>query len=907
MKNYAINIDGCINILNDASTAAKHLTEMLKDDAVTLNEKLKILNRHIIKIVTMKELARFSEFWFKHNSSENVKSLATRLASKNKSDMAVNLLNNIGLSREADTLREEIFKLNKNKDLDKKRLERLNQIDELFLADQSGIRRYLSDDLQVLKRHSDLPISRRIDATNFSWFLTKSYGTKIYGDVLEVGKLRCGKSYRLMHWADLRAKYILTRSLGETVSLGVIDNAVEGIGSFIPTSSPELDLKTVQYFNKEGRWYYPSAFELLSGENNSEIESHRFTSSILGDFGEVIPTPAQAKAIYSPGNIIIDGPAGTGKTTSILQKVRIECAQNGVRADRVLVVAKHDGVKRQFLKLLEENRVNDVRVVSFKEANNERTSAFLNCDTALIAKLKSSAKRLVDEVASIRGELSDFSRDNVTETSPTVYKRDDIFGLKTLRAIDLSDELIRSIEDTRLEHTEWIRLRNMLASRRNHLRQEHLKQQVKEALESVVLKRTEISTTVARGNLVDTLVLSRWSLTLTPADKDRSKELDARLFSINTNYGSNPDAVAIEKQLAHDAIDFLVDVSDSQEEAMLKLLFNNFRFEDSLDHVTKNIDQKVKEDLNELDTTTTEQKEKHNKAFKDSEDVLREFEKQLYSLSNLKAFAGDSERAWVISTYIDKLIDPSLLNFDLMIIDEAQDLDARMIEALAQRARCLMLSGDEAQSENADGLHRWANLITPEFFKDDRLEIHSLKVNFRQSYELGAFNHNFRQALLNRDFEDIRSEYFDNQAGYPHPELKAVSSTSELLDVINELIKFAKESLDEIVPVTVIYGSLGERDALLGALKGLKVESETNRLDSFDYVPDVILVSSSEVAGRSFPVVCFRLESSLPLATTYIRTSRATVKLVMFCDDICVLPPPIVNLHSEGLLNICGY
>jgi len=70
---------------------------------------------------------------------------------------------------------------------------------------------------------------------------------------------------------------------------------------------------------------------------------------------EIIPTGMQGKAIYGEGNYIIDGAAGTGKSTTVLQKIKLLQKQDNISTKKILVLVKNKNIIDEFNDLLSNN------------------------------------------------------------------------------------------------------------------------------------------------------------------------------------------------------------------------------------------------------------------------------------------------------------------------------------------------------------------------------------------------------------------------------------------------------------------------------------------------------------------------------------------------------------------------
>lgn len=213
------------------------------------------------------------------------------------------------------------------------------------------------------KLHQDKPIFHRIKFDETSIYLTKAS----YYD-LATG---CGSQghYRVFPWTDIRAKAFLGFELGQlSPALG----KAQLIGSYLPNAD---DLTEVKYSSFEGKAYYESAKQELSkseADAPSDKEIHtsgqkKIDASNFMAMREIIPTGAQGKAIYGTGNYIIDGAAGTGKSTTVLQKIKLLQLHEKISSDRICIIVKNKQVVEPFQKLLESLQVYDIKIYTQTE------------------------------------------------------------------------------------------------------------------------------------------------------------------------------------------------------------------------------------------------------------------------------------------------------------------------------------------------------------------------------------------------------------------------------------------------------------------------------------------------------------------------------------------------------------
>jgi len=212
----------------------------------------------------------------------------------------------------------------------------------------------LKVDFETFRKHTDTPIFHRLKFDKTSIYLTKS----TFYDLL-VSKNDHGH-YRIFSWDDWRAKKLLGFELGDaSPKLGIVNL----IGHYTPSQN---DLTEVQYISEKGKAYYDSAKDELEGlkDGKRKRQRRKIDSREFMRMGEIIPTGIQGKAICGEGNYIIDGAAGTGKSTTVLQKIRLLNKHNRVPLDRILVLVKNKSVIKEFDGLLKKIGVTGLRITT---------------------------------------------------------------------------------------------------------------------------------------------------------------------------------------------------------------------------------------------------------------------------------------------------------------------------------------------------------------------------------------------------------------------------------------------------------------------------------------------------------------------------------------------------------------
>lgn len=332
------------------------------------------------------------------------------------------------------------------------------------------MKEHLKADYETHQIEKAGPAFHKIGFDEASVYLTKSYFYE--SGIAVTGKNSCG-NYRMFSWTDVRAKAFLGFELGqESPALGIANV----IGSFTPV---EQDICNVKYATNEGKAFYKSARFTLTGEGEESKRPLKIDAEHFMEMKEIIPTGAQGKAIYGEGNYIVDGAAGTGKSTTVLQKLKLLQVQNNVKANQIAIVVKNASVVSKFQKLLFSIGINgistftvDEMVDKFHPDNlaltdnvleemfrlSQSVISFFNtvCDvqklTSFNYELHSEVYvTLIDLVAShkFKVKLDSFIKDCKSLQSDKI-KKGQIFGTKQKEIVEAAEQLTDQLTEKKL-------------------------------------------------------------------------------------------------------------------------------------------------------------------------------------------------------------------------------------------------------------------------------------------------------------------------------------------------------------------------------------------------------------------------------------------------------------------------
>jgi len=674
----------------------------------------------------------------------------------------------------------------------------------------------LKVDFETYQKHPDTPIFHRIRFDSTNVYLTKSKS-----DDLITSKNKYG-NYRVFPWNDLRAKDFLRAELndespniGSHISLG----AVSLIGRYNPTAD---DLTDIQYDTSSGKGFFKSArHELEDGfEIKGSIKEQKINSYEFMRMDEIIPTGAQGKAIYGEGNYIIDGPAGTGKSTTVLQKIKLLQKNEGIDTNRICILVKNEMVVSEFRKLLKSIDIDSLIIVTPREFMSGNFSLKPASDIKAVRnsaiKIQSCFNKLVKE----SGKL--------------------LSG--NIKGLGADDEDISRI----------------LAKN----------QSVNKKISLYKSKRKEF---------VDLVLKNRGKIKTLQSDMDESVGSFSKSISDKLKIKNRK-----EKNRGVGRIRYLFSSMNDEplslgDEAEIRNETNKYKSKES----------------SKLDRLKESHIESQSRASKEVSAIVDGIRSEF--LSHGFSIGWSENEGKLFFHYINKLIGDSNM-FHTIIIDEAQDVSLLDVELTWLLSKNVILTGDELQAENEVGIGCWENLehLKSEFSKEQKLNVFTLRHNFRQTYELGSCSFNYRQLIMGKPFLDISNEYFENQKGFRDPQIAYIDNALNFIELVNDKINLIGEVFTDSIPVVIFY----ENDASLKRLSGILSESKIQYSVDGDKNKPVMFVSLNDIAGRSFPVVLAPLTNNTKENTIYIMLSRAKYDLALFTGA-----DKKINRYIEKLLS----
>lgn len=843
MSNFHLQISGCLNF-NDYSEAINWLSKA-SEQLCTVEYESLIIKLH-------KEFPRIFNRVDFNKYKGNIKSLDER-----KKEIEIALMN--ADYEHAGNIFSAYFTFKTYPEFfdNLTTYRKQNPIKELrssLKKNLSPLEKELQLDIFSYLAHSDKPFYRRVQAGIANFYFTKDYDH----DVTIIKGQQPGFA-RHLHWGHEFSREILSTELGESGSYG----AVTLIGEFTPK---ENDLTNVSYLSLAGRDYFSSATDALTDKNSTlqKIDVENFMMMT-----EVIPTPSQMKAIYAEGNYVIDGPAGTGKSTSLLQKLLILTTQNSVKSEKILVLVKHDGLVGPFKKLLMDMKIQKTHIDSVANFLNQQFGKqFDDVSLAGLDEAESASNDLKEALNTLLN-MNSPSENDIAHLPPSLVDQSlvshafnyycqllrDKERTSSMRSNRVSIVINDAENDFGFDNKviDWLHTENSLDRKFYYLK--GLK------MSPYGIKKTRrLSSEYAEVRKI-----------LTSSDVDRSLLYRSILDNIEKEFISLESAVHGKDHLGTSRS--LGDYIQSKINDALKIYKDDITLE-----LTKKRGEALESDKKLV---------KLNQQISNLNELIKSTKQEIQSLAWGRALIVESDlhrRMVDLSANINSKNDV----YQTIIIDEAQDVPSNYIELVSFYSKQLILAGDEAQKENINGLGKWSNLRDKtNFYPNDVLSIFKLRHNFRQAYELGNLSYNYRQLLLGNPIEDLEADYFENQKGFNIP---SITSMERLNELVVAKLKYISERFVQKFPLVVISSDFYSQEKIKDELiaQGLKVSSggdESSRMD-------VIVLVVNKIAGREFPVVISMLSNSMEDGTIYIILSRAKF-------DLTLIVPPDYHIDAN--------
>lgn len=678
-------------------------------------------------------------------------------------------------------------------------------------------------------------------------------------------------------------------------------------GDFTPH---KRDLINVKYKNTTGKFEFISAKNTLDGVeiveddstsliNTDEFFRLKFNLAGLGD---------QSRALYDTNSAIIDGAAGTGKSTIALQKLKYLYENKNISQNSMSVVVKNKQAIPHFQSLLNSDvlALSEVKLYSVDEFLNN-----FNIDSSIaiekLTSLKDSAESIKREIEKIinlinleniqknfSNLLNNIGRDFFIKSIKFMLEEIENDKDKILQINNLKkniEEINQKLLIEEIDDEEKLEFIDELKAKTRKIEQLS-GESYKKAL-VVIEEDTESLSTAVLNDIVNynydvkelaELEVLLWMKKYINFHINKSKneeQLQATIEEIKTLNSLEDDKLNLEvikKDL--EKIEFYVSESPNDKDLNKKLRELKSKYKKQVSLVKKH-------EL--LPKKQVELEEKITNTFSVEASEKRQYIKVMQKIYFEKTYLKDiylsalgNFESYIVLCYL--LNDSQVV--DTLIVDEAQDYTLVELELLRFQAQRIILTGDILQNLDPTEIQSWKNILNvtdvygvENNIGDKNLNIFNLKHNFRQTYQLANASYNFRQLLLNGELEDIQQEYYFSEKefhGKPYrvPTINQVENNTNLYDFIEEKIGNITKRYSSKIPIAIIYKTNEEKDRYMSVFRNYKISENIEKLSTLD----ILLVDILESKGKEFPLVVSDLDS-LTDNEIYLIMTRAQFEL----------------------------
>jgi hypothetical protein len=744
----------------------------------------------------------------------------------------------------------------------------------------------LTSDLEVLKNHQT-PISNKISFKNTNIYISKvgRFGAKIVhvseNYSFAYNELVYGKNdfglYHVYAWYDERSNHFLKAEINHEVGkLGV----VESISSFTPSNQ---DLINIQCKTKQNNWFFYSAKEEIefSGKALENINKKSIKDKIKNDLNidmqEIIPIGKQGQAIHGVGNYIIEGQAGTGKTTVVLHKIKILIHQNNIPEDKILVLVKEKSIISKFQKLLRKINISNIEIKEFNNYINKKTT---------IGEIKLAEESSLDNYNVLKKiRKGEYDKPLIERLESCGFNR---FGRllnfeKQLRTLPkMKDIMEREKNENPIYFKEKLKI-------------------LKEVMKKELISKFDLDSLKNTKKIKNALELMIEGKTST------DKEV--------LNHINNIDRLDYLKE------DLLILLKKTNEYMSLNISKTK---QNTIEDLFIKYNVKIKKDmfLSERNIFIKKSSELVNKSRLEKIGEIKKIKCEIINMT-LDLIKKDNKLSYdYLIEYIavDTSFNEIRLNiekeYNTIIIDEAQTLTKTEIENTRVKTKQLILSGDLCQRKDLL-LEKWDSLLMKKNkFLNDKNEInkYSLVHNFRQTYELAQVSYNYRELMKKRNMTNIEKDYFENEKGFNKPVITTVNK-DKIMELIKDKISFTEHNFQKKTPVIIFYqnGKFLNRmkeiinnynkknKRLLGGLfnnkKEISFQSEEKYINE-----SIIFVDINKISGKEYPVVIALLTKNNTKNNLYIILSRAQYDLTLIKSVDYIMDSDIQRLIDKKMI-----
>lgn len=248
----------------------------------------------------------------------------------------------------------------------------------------------------------------------------------------------------------------------------------------------------------------------------------------------------------------------------------------------------------------------------------------------------------------------------------------------------------------------------------------------------------------------------------------------------------------------------------------------------------------------------------------------------------------------------------------VIFIDEIQDITSFEIEICRIfTEQKLILAGDQLQKTTSvkNGISSWNDIYKYEsLYKDNLFE---LSLNFRQTYELANASLNFRKKILNKNYINIKEDYFENQIGFYKPTIYFINSNN-ISNIVSGIFDTMLKKYENRPPITLVTNKQDD-------LVKVKDSIAPNNIDYYlvekngEYDINIIsrkkfiFMEISNIKGKEFPIIVYWIpkEQKVTDNIIYLIMSRANFEVYILIENTDSLTANFKSFFNESTYLEC--
>lgn len=701
--------------------------------------------------------------------------------------------------------------------------------------------------------------------------------------------------YLFSYWSgDNRAAALSNMEIGER---SPANGTLDLIGNYEPHNN---NLTNIKYETAYGKEFIKNAKNYIDGKEevyNEKININEFfkLKFFLAQQG------MQSKALRESDNCIIDGAAGTGKSTIAIQKLKFIFENSNIDQSKLCLVVRNENLISHFKTLLSNPEIDlpniaigtfDQLIMSQFDNLNKSTleiiyKKFLNINKTLKNKLESSIENLP--------LLNEHYNSLVSHIGTETIKKQILSYLSILyndvnkSSIEIAkNNLFDANNNLKIFENEHFSVIARLLNQKHDI--ETTLEVAKEDENEQDFKELEIELQRLIKEIESYDKSIRTFKSKIKSLRDRINKLEGLPYK---KLLENQDFLNFGLSSEH-IKDFSNDIETDELFSVLGWIYDYKKFIDKKKDIEKSIEkykidmleEKKFHDKETLESKIKELQQDLKSEFKfSSREYTNKFKnvmKKVYFntdyINNKPEFQIVENEKKIIFLYLE--IVPKL--FNTLIIDEAQEFSKNEIELAKLCSERIILTGDILQNSTQKFISKWDDLLT----NDNNFKIHTLKHNFRQTFQLSQASFNFRKAILTSQYkefniEDLSNEYFEsdkklNNISFPKPEIRFIETENDLFDYYDDTMKLAGQLISQRIPLVVVFKSTDEKNDYKTQFRDYKISENLH-----DNQADIILIEVSSIKGNQFPIVMANL-NNFNDKELYLIISRAQFALSLY-------------------------